>query len=206
MSASAPDSAGAAPAPHPLVGAAAEGVLPAWAEASEARIDHMRRVAILLDEWAEELRLDGATRARWRAAAWLHDALREADPGRLAAEVDPGLRGLPPALLHGPAAASRLRAEGVADQELLQAVAYHTIGVAGLAGTGRMLYVADFLDPGRTFAPSWRAELRARMPADSAAVLPHVVGARIRYLIDAGSAVRGETLGFWNALVEEEER
>jgi 2-amino-4-hydroxy-6-hydroxymethyldihydropteridine diphosphokinase len=204
LSAPAPDSTGRAA--HPLVSAAAEGILPAWAEASEARIDHMRRVATLLDDWAAELRLDEATRARWRAAAWLHDALREADPGRLAAEVEPGLRGLPPALLHGPAVASRLRAEGVADQELLQAVAYHTIGTADLGGTGRMLYMADFLDPGRTFAPSWRAELRARMPADAAAVLTHVVGARIRYLIDAGSAVRGETLGFWNALVEEGKR
>jgi hypothetical protein len=34
-------------------------------------------------------------------------------------------------------------------------------------------------------------------------VLPAVVAARIRHLLEAGSKVRPESLGFWNALVQE---
>jgi hypothetical protein len=41
------------------------------------------------------------------------------------------------------------------------------------------------------------------MPEAAAAVLPAVVAARIRHLLEAGSKVRPESLGFWNALVQE---
>lgn len=190
--------------PHPLVAAAARGDLPPWADAGEARVAHMRRVARLLDGWAGERDLDDAGRARWRAAGMLHDVLREAEPTSLVPLVPPSLRDLPDSLLHGPAAATRLREEGVRDEGLLEAVAYHTIGRAGLGPLARMLYVADFLEPGRTFEPGWRAELRARMPEDEPAVLAEVVAARIGHLVASRSTVRPESLEFWNALVEEE--
>jgi len=191
-------------APHPLVAAAADGELPPWAEAGAARVAHMRRVAGLLDGWAGECGLGDAERARWRAAGMLHDALREAEPRSLVPLVPPSLRDLPASLLHGPAAATRLREEGVRDEGLLEAVAYHTIGRAGLGPLGRMLYVADFLEPGRTFEPEWRAALRGRMPDDEPAILAEVVAARIGHLVAARSNVRPESLEFWNALVEEE--
>lgn len=190
--------------PHPLVAAAARGELPPWADAGAARVAHMRRVARLLDGWAGERGLDDAARARWRAAGMLHDVLREAEPASLVPLVPPSLRDLPDSLLHGPAAATRLREEGVRDEGLLEAVAYHTIGRAGLGSLARMLYAADFLEPGRTFEPAWRAELRGRMPEDEPAVLAEVVAARIGHLVASRSKVRPESLEFWNALVEEE--
>jgi 2-amino-4-hydroxy-6-hydroxymethyldihydropteridine diphosphokinase len=188
---------------HPLVAAAARGVLPDWAEAGPARVEHMRRVAALMEEWACTLDLQPGERDRWRAAGMLHDVLREAAPASLATEVEPHLRDVPPSLLHGPAAAARLRSLGVGDEGLLEAVAFHTIGRAGLGALGRMLYAADFLEPGRSFEQEWRAGLRRRMPEEAAAVLPAVVAARIRHLLEAGSKVRPESLGFWNALVQE---
>lgn len=189
--------------PHPIVRDAAAGKLPRWAVAGPARVRHMRRVAALLDEWARASGRDEAERGRWRAAGMLHDVLREADPAVLIREVPRDLRGLPPALVHGPAAAARLRREGVEDEPLLEAVAYHTIGRPGLALPGRMLYVADFLEPGRSFEADWRAELRARMPGDLDAVLRAVVDARIDHLMSEGSGVRPETLAFRESLAEE---
>jgi HD superfamily phosphohydrolase YqeK len=188
---------------HPIVRGAAAGELPPWAEAGERRVEHMRRVAELLDGWARASGHGDEERGRWRAAGMLHDVLREADPERLAPAVAPELRDLPSSLLHGPAAAARLREEGVADAELLEAIAYHTIGRPGLGLLGRMLYAADFLEPGRTFEAEWRADLRARMPGDLDAVLPVVVAARIEHLISSGSRARAETLAFWNTLAEE---
>jgi 2-amino-4-hydroxy-6-hydroxymethyldihydropteridine diphosphokinase len=163
----------------------------------------MGRVAGLLDAWAAGLGLGGAERVRWRAAGYLHDALRDERAEALRGHVPPSLRALPGALLHGPAAAERLRAAGVDDDGLLSAVAYHTIGDARLDTLGRALYAADFLEPGRSFLEEWRAGLRARMPGDFSAVLLEIARARIENLLARGTSVLPETTAFWNALVSE---
>lgn len=183
-----------------LIENAASGVLPSWSVAGPERREHMARVAALMDEWAARLGLPAPERVRWRAAGWLHDALRDADPGTLRALV-PDPADLPDPLLHGPAAAARLAAEGVTDRELTEAVAYHTLGHPGLGRLGRALYLADFLEPGRTFEPVWRASLRARLPEALDAVLIEVAAARLGHLIRAGRAIRPETFAFWNSLV-----
>lgn len=189
---------------HPLVEGAAEGRLPDWAVAGAKRRAHMARVAELMGAWAEGRGLDPADRSRWKAAGWLHDALRDAPAEDLRQLVPERMRSLPGKLLHGPAAAERLRAEGVSDAELLQAVACHTIGDADLGTLGRALYAADFLEPGRAFRRAWRAGLRARMPAELDAVLTQIVRARIDNLLEHDTPVRPETLGLWNALASEE--
>jgi len=97
-------------------------------------------------------------------------------------------------------AAARLAADGVDDQEVLDAVAYHTIGHPSLGRLGRAVYLADFLEPGRTFEPEWRASLRARMPDAFDDVLREVVAARIAHLLQTGRRVRPETVAFWNAI------
>jgi HD superfamily phosphohydrolase YqeK len=179
---------------------AAAGRLPAWAAVGPARRAHIERVAALLDEWAVELELDAVERGRWRAAAWLHDALRDADVDALRALVPEPLRDLPVQLLHGPAVAARLRDDGVADTSLLDAVSFHTLGHPRLDRLGRALYAADFLEPGRTFAVSERAALRARMPHAFDAVLVAVVRARMTHLLASGRPIREETVAFWNVL------
>lgn len=184
------------------VAEAAEGSLPAWARADGPRREHMERVARLMEEWARESGLPDDQVVRWQAAAYLHDALRDAPPEELRPRVPPELADLPPRCLHGPAAAERLRVDGVADGELLKAVAYHTLGHPDLGGLGRALYAADFLEPGRDLRNEWRAGLRDRLPADLDAVVREVLGARIVHLVEKGSALRPETVGFWNALRE----
>ena len=188
-------------APHPLVAAAAEGRLPAWAEATDARRSHIARVAALMEEWARALALPEADVGRWRAAGVLHDALRDADPEELRGELPPELRDVPPSLVHGPAAAARLQAAGVRDEPLVEAVRWHTLGHARLDRLGRALYLADFLEPGRDFSVEWRASLRRRVPAELDEVLLEVLAARLRHLADGRRSIRPETLSFWNAVV-----
>lgn len=188
---------------HPIVAAAAQGRLPDWAVAGADRRAHMERVATLLDSWATGLGLPEAERARWRAVGYLHDALRDEAPDELRDLVSKDFRALPGPVLHGPAAATRLRAVGVADEDLLAAIALHTIGGAELGKLGRALYAADFLEPGRSFLEEWRESLRARMPADLNAVVLELVRARIGHLLERGTPVPWRTVAFWNALVEE---
>jgi HD superfamily phosphohydrolase YqeK len=179
------------PALGPVVRDAARGVLPDWARASEKRRAHIGRVAALLGEWAQALGLPARERERWLAAGWLHDVLREAHPDELRPLVPEAFRALPPKLLHGPAAAERLA--GQADDELLDAIRYHTLGSARFGRLGRALYLADFLEPGRRYEPEWTAGLRARMPHEMDAVMREVVNARVRHVEESGSVLHPET-------------
>lgn len=186
----------------PFVLAAARGELPGWARITPERRKHVERVAALMCEWADALELSSPDRARWCAAAWLHDALRDADPEQLRPSLPPAFAHWPAALLHGPAAAQRCPAD--VDEEIRTAVCFHTLGHPGLTLLGRALYLADFLEPGRNFAVRWRAELRERMPREVHAVLIEVVAARIIHLLEARKPMRPETAAFWSVLVEPE--
>lgn len=156
-------------------------------------------MATLLAEWAGRLELDPPERRRWRAAGLLHDALRDADPADL--EELGGLPSWPRPLLHAPACAARLRREGVEDDDFLLAVGHHPVGHPDFGPLGDHLYLADFLEPGRTFARERRAELRDRMPGDVGEVLPTVVRMRLEHLLRRGSVVMPESIDYWNRCV-----
>ena len=181
------------------VRAAAQGELPVWSRVTPKREAHIRRVSTLLAEWAQGLDLAEADQLRWAAAGTLHDALRDAEEGELREILAGRFPDLHPALLHGPAAAVLL--DGQADEAILKAVRYHTLGHPDLDRLGRALYLADFLEPGRSFAPDWRGSLRARMPHELDHVLVEVLGARLEHTISARKAIRPETAAFWSAVV-----
>ena len=161
--------------------------LPTWAHVTPARRAHVERVAAVLTQWADALRVSETEKDRWLRAAWLHDALRDAP--------------LPDPLAHGPAAADRAAADGERDRGVLDAVRYHTVGHAGWDDVGRMLYLADFLDPGRDFDPAGRRALAARVPADRDAVLREVARRRIEWVVRSGWPLHPDTVAFWNDLV-----
>ncbi len=166
---------------------------------SPARIRHAERVGQLLWDWAVALGHDGRTRIRWRAAGLLHDALKDEGSDTLRSEVDRPER-WPDPLIHGPACANRLRAAGVDDRPLLQAIAFHTTGHPELDAIGEALYMADFLEPGRLASGRERASLRRRLPADWHAVLVEVATAKIGILIDAQISISSLTASFWEAI------
>jgi HD superfamily phosphohydrolase YqeK len=133
------------------------------------------------------MRVPPPERERWTRAGWLHDALRDAPLGNPRA--------------HGPAAADRAATEGERDRGVLDAVRYHTIGFAGWDDVGRMLYLADFLEPGRTSDALDRAELARRVPAERDAVLTEVARRRLEWVVRSGWPLPAETVAFWNSLV-----
>jgi len=184
---------------------AAAGRMPPWAMVTPRRVQHMERVAALMDEWAAATGHDDAGRARWRAVAFLHDALRDATPDRLRPWLRAPFTDLPGEFLHGPATVVRLEAEGIDDRELLAAICYHTLGHPRLTPFGRMLMAADFLEPGRRQHVELRAALRDRMPAARDAVLREIVRFKIERSLNANAPVRPELLGLWNALLDDDE-
>lgn len=171
---------------------------PSWATATPERVAHIERVARLVLDWAEEMGVPDSERNRWLRAVWLHDALRDAPPEELEkwAPTSPG----PPAIRHGPASAARAKADGETDRGVLDAVRYHSMGLAEWDMVGRVLYCADFLEPGRNFDKSGRAELAARFPRDPTGVLREVARARVSRLVKSGWPLPDPTVRFWNSL------
>jgi HD superfamily phosphohydrolase YqeK len=173
-------------------------LLPQWAVVSPARLAHIERVAELAARWALAMGVPEPERARWLRAVWLHDALRDAPEEELLrwAPDAPG----PPGLRHGPASAARAKAEGESDRGVLDAVRYHSIGLAEWDMVGRILYCADYLEPGRPYAREWRAELAERLPSDPSLVLRQVARARVGHLVSSGRLLLEPTVRFWNSL------
>lgn len=190
------------PRNHPVIVRAADGRLPSWAQAGESRRLHMTRVSNLMRDWAVVRSECEEQVMRWAALGHLHDVLRDGDPGELRKMVNGEFADLSGKLLHGPAAASRLAREGVRDDGLLRAVAYHTLGHPELDTAGVALYTADFLDPGRTVRAEWRAALRRRMPAELDAVALEVAVARAEHFRKGSRVLRPETTAFLDLLTE----
>jgi 2-amino-4-hydroxy-6-hydroxymethyldihydropteridine diphosphokinase len=173
-------------------------MLPAWAVVSSQRLAHIERVVALVARWADAMGVIGSERDRWLRAAWLHDALRDAAPDELQRWA-PGFDG-PPDLRHGPASAARAAADGEVDRGVLDAVRYHSVGSAGWDTVGRVLYAADFLEPGRQFDHEGRAALAARFPAEPERIVLEVTRRRLLHLVGAGWPLPEPTVDFWNSL------
>jgi HD superfamily phosphohydrolase YqeK len=162
--------------------------LPDWAQVSPERRAHIERVVALLKSWAHAMHVSATERERWLRAGWLHDALRDAP--------------LEDRLAHGPASADRAGASGERDRGVLDAVRYHTIGSDTWDDVGRMLYLADFLEPGRGAADFVdRADLAQRVPRERDSVLREVARRRLDWVLRSGWPLVPETVAFWNDLV-----
>jgi HD superfamily phosphohydrolase YqeK len=156
-----------------------ELTLPEWACVSPRRKEHIARVTTLILSWAEQMRLTTEERNCWFDAARWHDALRDAPEGALRELVHDDK--MPAPLLHGPAAAVRLARDGEARQDVLDAIRYHTVGWPQWGRTGKALYMADYLEPGREFMGAERAQLAAQVSKAFDATFREVVIQRAQW-------------------------
>ncbi len=172
--------------------------LPDWARVTDKRRAHIEGVAWVLCCWAAAMAVSDTERRRWLRAAALHDAVKDAPKQQLRALAPDGW-GIDK-LLHGPAAATLAAQHGERDRGILDAVRYHSVGYAGWDDVGRMLYLADYLEPGRTHLVEPLEERRRRVPRDPGGVLREVARERIGYLRDKGRTILRETRDFWESL------
>ncbi len=172
--------------------------LPDWAAVSPKRLAHIERVAGLVAHWAEEMGVPDSERNRWLRAVWLHDALRDAPADELERWAS-SVAG-PVEMRHGPASAARAKADGETDRGVLDAVRYHSTGLAEWDMVGRVLYCADFLEPGRSYMAEVRADLARRFPRDAGGVLREVARLRLLHAVESGWPLPEPTIRFWNSL------
>ncbi|MCZ6759567.1 MAG: HD domain-containing protein [Gemmatimonadetes bacterium] len=174
--------------------------LPSWAVVSDERRAHIERVANLVRAWAAELAPTQEELNRWLRATYFHDALKDAASAQLRelAQID----WEPEDLLHGPAAASIAESEGESDAQVLDAVRYHSAGYAGWDDVGKVLYMADYLEPGRNFDSNGRESLIRLVAEDFERALFEVARGRVSWVRSRNWPLLPETSEFWNALLE----
>lgn len=172
--------------------------LPPWARITPARVKHVEGVCALLTRWSYAMRASPAETDRWLRAGVLHDAVKDAPTEALAqlADVTWGI----PKLLHGPAAAVLAARNGETDLGVLAAVRYHSVGFAGWDDAGRMLYLADYLEPGRRGLPESLHALRERVPQNPLDALCQVARLRLTHQLGKAHPLLPETVAFWNTL------
>lgn len=166
---------------------------------SPRRADHSRRVAATAAACAKRW---GASAAAAEIAGLLHDLWREVGPDEILAAaarygvpVGPIEAQRPVALLHAPVAAAELRALGV-DEDVVSAVALHTVGRSGMTVLEKCLYLADLCEPGRQF--EGLDDIRRLAARSLDAALAAAAQTTLLALIRRGHAVLPAALDLYN--------
>jgi predicted HD superfamily hydrolase involved in NAD metabolism len=124
-------------------------------QVSKKRLDHCLRVESTALELAPRF---GVEPKLVTPAALLHDFCREYSEElllKLAANfgiVIDDIEREEPILLHGAVAAALVRTElGIDQPDIIEAITLHITGGPGISNLTKVVYIADFIEPGRTF-------------------------------------------------------
>ncbi len=106
-------------------------------------------------------------------------------------------------LLHGRAAAVLLETKYlVDDEEILEAVRYHTFGHAGMGDLAKIIYIADKIEPGRTHIPAGYMDMHEDDTLDEFII--SVLQEGMAYLQNQGYSISSQTERFLYSLVHGE--
>jgi len=141
-------------------------------------------------------------------AALLHDVARDLQNDelfQLIKQYDPGavfsdqeLEN--PVLLHGRAGAVVARTRfSVGDREILRSIELHTAGAPGMTLLERIIFVADFIEPGRSMKGVREARRLAYLDLDGAML--SILKSIFRYLLEETRCILPEAVEAYNELI-----
>lgn len=182
---------------------------PAWLAAevrrrvSPGRFAHVEGV---VQAAAELARRWGVAEDKAVLAAWLHDVAKELPQDtllklaeRFGIIFDDEMAHMPH-LWHAPVGAELARREfGVGDPDVLAAVRHHPTGRAGMSRLERIVFLADLIEPGRSFPGV--DELRRLSMEDLDAALLAAYDGLIRYVLDKGGLLHSDTVAARNEIL-----
>jgi len=107
-----------------------------------------------------------------------------------------------PDLLHGPVGALLAWKEyGVTDAAVLSAIRLHTLGGEGMSLLERIIYLADYIEPGRAFPGV--EEVRVLAEKNLNLALLRAMEGTIRYVLERGLPLHPQTVRARNSLLAE---
>lgn len=138
---------------------------------SDKRFKHVLRVEEMALELAEMYAVDAE---RVSVAALLHDVAKEESSSEMldliiSENLDLDLLQYGPQIWHAPVGAVQARREfAVEDEAILNAINYHTIGATDMGDVEKVIFIADYIERGRTFDGVKKARQLANESLDDA--------------------------------------
>lgn len=168
-------------------------------ELTTSRYEHVLRVAILAKALAKK---NGISEANAECAALLHDIAKCKDKETLyrllkEANGDERLFQFHHELWHGPVGAMIAEKQfGITNEDILHAVRFHTTGRANMSTLEKIIFVADLLEPGRSFSGIEQLREQANNSLDEAMkdCIVHSIG----YLVSKRVAVFPDSFDCYN--------
>lgn len=115
-------------------------------------------------------------------------------------EVD-DICALEPKLLHGPVGAVVARAEyGVEDEEILGAINCHTTGRKNMNTLDKIIFLADYIEPGRDFPGVEKVREVVFADLDQGMVIS--LRSIIKHLVKKRELIQIDTIDTWNYVMK----
>lgn len=172
----------------------------------DKRFQHVLRVEETAIKLAEQYGVDVEKAS---IAGLCHDYAKQRPDEDFIAEIKK--KGLNPLLLdygnaiwHGVVGAELIKDElGIWDEDILNAVRHHTTGAPVMTKLEQVIYMADYIEPGRDFTGVKKARVitAANLQAGVAYQTKHTLA----YLIENGKPVYPKTIDTYNAWVPQYE-
>ncbi|WP_332647334.1 bis(5'-nucleosyl)-tetraphosphatase (symmetrical) YqeK [Lysinibacillus sp. 54212] len=106
-------------------------------------------------------------------------------------------------ILHGPIAAWRAQDElGIEDEDILNAMRYHTTGRAGMSRLEKIVFVADMLEPNRKF--DGVEKLRKKAEVDLTKAMRACIRHSLAFLVDTKQPIYPQSIQCYNDYMREE--
>lgn len=169
---------------------------------SERRFKHVLGVEETAIALAEKY---GASPEKASIAALTHDYAKERSDEEFQLVIrrdgfDLALLKWNNAIWHGIVGADFVQRElGIDDEEILNAIALHTTGAAEMSLLAKIIYVADFIEPGRDFSGVNEAREIALVNLDDA--VAYETKHTLAYLIEQGKPIYPKTIETYNKWV-----
>lgn len=170
---------------------------------TQRRYEHTLRVTDTALSLSEKY---GTDREKTELAGILHDYAKYRPKEEMAAIIEKD-DGLPDELLcynielwHAPVGAILVEEEtGMTDSDILRAIRYHTTGRAGMTLLEKVIFLADYIEPGRNFPGVDHVRQLAGIDLDAAIIqaLSNTVG----FLMEKKQKVHPDTFAAYNSLV-----
>ena len=148
----------------------------------------------------------GAKPDKARVAGLLHDCARELSSNTLLQLAEGfgilvnDIELVSPFLLHAPVGACLVRVEfGVTDEEILQAIQYHTTGRPDMSLLDKVIFLADYIEPNRSFPGVQHIRKLAFRDLDKAVLA--VYDLTLQHIIDQGGLIHIASIQGRNAMV-----
>ncbi|WP_249598438.1 bis(5'-nucleosyl)-tetraphosphatase (symmetrical) YqeK [Peribacillus frigoritolerans] len=169
---------------------------------TERRYIHTLGVVESAIELAERY---GADVKKTELAAIFHDYAKfrpkeEMEQIIIAEKMDPALLEYNMELWHAPVGAYLVNKEaGIQDAEILDAIAYHTSGRVGMSLLDKVVYLADYIEPGRSFPGVDEVRQTAKQNLDHAVIL--ALRNTVVFLMKRNQAIYPDTFKTYNDLI-----